>query len=157
MQTQRVILTPKTVLCFSVCVDKNRGYDFSGHLYDGLSARVRLFRNVEELLRIMSMYDSRVYPQMLCELRDFNVSPRRYEHRGRVGRMEKQPKTQPEIVPGQKATFVVHVQYRQNATWQGSVDWLENKRSQKFRSSLELIKLMDSALNADGADTPKWE
>ncbi|NLC78547.1 MAG: hypothetical protein GX683_02310 [Ruminococcaceae bacterium] len=45
-----------------------------------------------------------------------------------------------------KATFVVTVLYRQNATWQGTLKWLEGGREEKFRSALELIKLMDSAV-----------
>ncbi|PNV60795.1 hypothetical protein C0033_17575 [Clostridium sp. chh4-2] len=48
---------------------------------------------------------------------------------------------------GDKATFVVHVQYRQNATWQGNVMWAENQQSASFRSALELLKLIDSALD----------
>ncbi len=45
-----------------------------------------------------------------------------------------------------KATFVVTVLYRQNATWQGTLKWLEGGKEEKFRSALELIKLMDSAV-----------
>lgn len=47
-----------------------------------------------------------------------------------------------------QATFIVHVQYRQNATWQGQVTWAEKEKIQSFRSALELIKLMDSALDS---------
>lgn len=45
-----------------------------------------------------------------------------------------------------KGTFVVHVYHCENATWQGEVVWAEQNRTQKFRSALELLKLMDSAL-----------
>ena len=48
---------------------------------------------------------------------------------------------------GEKGTFVVHVQYRQNATWQGTVVWADKNKSQQFRSALELMKLIDSALD----------
>ena len=48
---------------------------------------------------------------------------------------------------GQDATFVVHVKYRQNATWQGTVTWDDKNKQQNFRSALELIKLMDSAMD----------
>lgn len=53
-------------------------------------------------------------------------------------------------------TFVVHVQYYENATWQGEVVWAEKDKKKKFRSTLELIKLMDSALN-DTDDSSKKE
>ncbi|KUJ24914.1 hypothetical protein AR437_03050 [Christensenella hongkongensis] len=48
-------------------------------------------------------------------------------------------------VTGKKATFIVQIQYRQNATWQGQVVWSEKNEKKKFRSALELIKLIDSA------------
>ena len=50
------------------------------------------------------------------------------------------------IEPGKKATFLIQVQYRQNATWQGEITWVEKKESIRFRSALELIKLIDSAV-----------
>ena len=34
----------------------------------------------------------------------------------------------------------------ENETWQGKVIWAEKNRAQYFRSSLELLKLMDRAL-----------
>lgn len=43
-------------------------------------------------------------------------------------------------------TFVVDIKCRQNHTWQGTVNWVEQKKTLPFRSALELIKLMDSAM-----------
>lgn len=61
------------------------------------------------------------------------------------------------IEPGEKATFIVHVQFRQNANWQGNIQWVESKKSQKFRSTLEMIKLMDEALESlSHEDSAKW-
>lgn len=47
---------------------------------------------------------------------------------------------------GKIATFTVRVIFRQNASWQGSVAWLEGGSEQRFRSVLELLLLMDSAM-----------
>ena len=47
-------------------------------------------------------------------------------------------------------TFIIKIYNRQNATWQGSVTWVEEHREQKFRSALELLKLIDGAM--DGKD-----
>ena len=47
---------------------------------------------------------------------------------------------------GALCTFAVRILFRQNASWQGSVIWLEEKREESFRSALELVLLMDSAL-----------
>ena len=42
-----------------------------------------------------------------------------------------------------KGTFIVNVMFRENATWQGE------KKKQYFRSALELIKMIDGALNSE--------
>ena len=45
-------------------------------------------------------------------------------------------------------TFVVRVDSRERATWQGQVIWTDQNRKQYFRSSLELLRLMEDAMNA---------
>ena len=44
-------------------------------------------------------------------------------------------------------TFIVKILNKQNSTWQGSVTWVEEQRTQNFRSALELLKLIDGALD----------
>lgn len=43
-------------------------------------------------------------------------------------------------------TFIINVKCRQNHTWQGTVKWIEGQKEVPFRSALELIKLIDSAM-----------
>ncbi len=51
------------------------------------------------------------------------------------------------------ASFLLHVQFRQNAGWQGQLLWINQKRSLAFRSFLELATLLDRALlYATGAE-----
>ena len=50
---------------------------------------------------------------------------------------------------GHKASFIVRVTSRQNATWQRSISWTERGVTKHFRSALELIKLIDSALDEE--------
>ena len=47
-----------------------------------------------------------------------------------------------------KGTFVVKVDRCQNGTWQGQVVWADENKTERFRSMLELVKLMDEALAA---------
>ena len=54
--------------------------------------------------------------------------------------------------PPDKRTFIVKVEFSQNSTWQGRVIWAEENRSVRFRSALELVKLMDEAIS-EGAQT----
>lgn len=46
----------------------------------------------------------------------------------------------------EKATFVVDVLYRSASSWQGNLKWLEGNKESAFRSEMELLSLMDSAL-----------
>lgn len=48
---------------------------------------------------------------------------------------------------GELATFVIHVKYRQNSTWQGDIFWTEKQEKRNFRSALEMLKLIDGALD----------
>lgn len=45
--------------------------------------------------------------------------------------------------------FVVSVKSQENHTWQGTVSWIEGKKQVNFRSALELLKLMDSAMEKE--------
>ena len=54
-------------------------------------------------------------------------------------------------MPGQNSereTFVVKILNTQNDTWQGTVTWTDGRRSENFRSALELMNLIGSALDA---------
>ena len=53
---------------------------------------------------------------------------------------------QPRVIAGKKATFALSVRFRQHSSWQGYVTWLDKGQKQNFRSVLELIFLVDSAL-----------
>lgn len=47
-------------------------------------------------------------------------------------------------------SFLVRIVNTQNATWQGKITWVDKNQTQDFRSALELIKLIDSALEEKG-------
>lgn len=72
------------------------------------------------------------------------------------------PRTFPTIVPeigsritplcprkGALATFRIQVIFRQHTSWQGIVSWQDRQQEQSFRSVLELVLLMDSALRSE--------
>ena len=48
---------------------------------------------------------------------------------------------------GKDSTFIIHVKYRQNASWQGEVTWVDKQKKEYFRSALELVRLIDSAMS----------
>ena len=94
------------------------------------------FRSLSQLLITMEKHlNSTRFPQAFEEMRIFGepTAPEEPEGGEWVG-------------SGKLATFAIRVLFRQNASWQGSVTWLEGGQDERFRSVLELIFLMDSAL-----------
>lgn len=47
------------------------------------------------------------------------------------------------------ATFVVHVSSTENGSWQGELTWADENEKMNFRSAMELIKLIDGALQKE--------
>lgn len=47
---------------------------------------------------------------------------------------------------GKCATFEIRILFRQHASWQGSVLWVEDRSEECFRSALELVLLINSVL-----------
>ena len=59
---------------------------------------------------------------------------------------------------GKDNTFIIKIMNKQNSTWQGSVNWVEGETTQRFRSALEMLKLMDGALEEnEGSGEEKVE
>ncbi len=44
------------------------------------------------------------------------------------------------------AAFLIRIRFRQNASWQGTIQWLEARKSRHFRSFLEMTLLIRQAL-----------
>ena len=47
------------------------------------------------------------------------------------------------------ATFTIQIKFTRNATWQGSITWIEGRKTQNFRSELEMLKLMSEAAESE--------
>lgn len=62
--------------------------------------------------------------------------------------LEEAPCYAGEMTQGNIATFELRLLFRQHASWQGEILWLEKNTRQNFRSVLELVCLMDSALRS---------
>lgn len=131
-----------------VCVDKYKnGGVPAGRIYNPGLEGAMTFRCITQFLLCMEeLLDQMRFPQPFAVARAFGTAapPGTGSHSG------KEEKTQ-----GALATFVVRVFFRQNASWQGSVTWEEAGREESFRSALELLLLMDSALKEAQAAADK--
>lgn len=56
---------------------------------------------------------------------------------------------------GKMSTFAVQILFRRNASWQGTIIWIDKNKKQNFRSVLELITLLNSAL--EDTRYAKWQ
>lgn len=52
-------------------------------------------------------------------------------------------------VLGDKPEFLIRILYRDHVSWQGEIHWLDGDRKVYFRSFLELIALMQEAVESD--------
>jgi hypothetical protein len=104
---------------------------------------VRMIETMEEV------FDSKGFPQMFLKPRTFannegalrkNKSVKNYAMKDI---MEFRTAERPGV---SKCTFEIAVRFRQNATWQGQIVWVEKNLKQNFRSVLEMLRLMDEAL-----------
>lgn len=46
-------------------------------------------------------------------------------------------------------TFIVHINKSENDTWQGQVTWADKDEKLNFRSAMELMSIIDAALNTE--------
>lgn len=121
----------------TVCIDSYENDVLTGRLYNPYLDTGQAFGSMTQFLfRMEQLLDTMNFPQSSTATRTFEEAPKAWH-----------PKPETEFRKGQAATFLVKVLFRQNASWQGSIIWQEGGREQSFRSVLELIFLMDSALS----------
>jgi hypothetical protein len=127
----------------------------AGHLYSGYYRRAFAFKSETELLFALDrLCDSMQFPQASSQSRSFESKYTKMLVRKVENFMESEIETD---VKQDRATFLVHIKFRQNATWQGSITWMEQEKTQNFRSALEMLKLMDEARHPSAKEIVDWE
>ena len=108
-----------------------------GRFHVASNQEARAFKGLSQLLLgIDSELNRENFPQSFSELRKFNVPSQKSDSLLVFTNQEK----------GKMATFFVRILFRQNASWQGTLTWVEGGQEEYFRSVLELVGLMDNAL-----------
>jgi len=136
-----------------VCADKKDG-GISGRIYCQLLSKPVEFTDIVNLIQTTEkIFDSYSFPHPYMAMRTFK------SHRG-TPEKRKEPlrhMVYDEMMAnkGELGTFVVSIRYRQNATWQGSIKWVEEKKEMNFRSALEMLSLMKDAIGDEpGQEQP---
>ena len=127
-------------LCaFFVCVDNYEHEVPKGRIVNSQNkVEIAFHGTVDFLKKMEALLRETNFPQPFAENRSFRSRP---DHRT-VTASSNTGKT------GNLATFSLKVLFRQNSSWQGAVTWMEGNQEMSFRSVLELLLLMDSALIA---------
>lgn len=110
-----------------------------GWLINPMLEGKRYFANLTQLLFLIEdLHEELRLPRSSMEMRNFKNESER------AVRLLQQP---PDDTDGKPiATFKLEILFRQNASWQGRLIWIETSSESSFRSTLELINLIDSAL-----------
>lgn len=142
---------PENLKAGLISIDSYENKKMTGRLWYGHQGKESHFDNLMQLvLLIDKAMGEMVLPEEYVKCKSF--SPPDY----RPNKTIYAPTELSEPEPGILTTFKVKILFRQNASWQGTVTWIENKQEQSFRSALELIMLMDSALAfADGFNSER--
>lgn len=121
-----------------VCIDDYTNKIMRGRIYNPhLPNGVEFAGVMDLLLQMEKMFEDLKCPQAFSSLRTFRPG-----NGERIAPAE----ASKDIREGAVATFSLRILFRQNSSWQGSVMWHEGKTEEPFRSVLELLMLMDSAL-----------
>ena len=99
------------------------------------------FGSTTQLLKMLDQFQDEIsYPEKSME-------PRSFGREGAKSLAELTKAREPAKSRKTLASFEISILFRQNASWQGSVVWMEKASSAEFRSVLELIFLIDSGLS----------
>ena len=128
---------------------------FSGRVFSNHYRKTFEFHNeIEMMLGMKDLFDSIDFPQAAYQTRSFYDKPIKKTERKAVDSLGN---TFENTSDNSKTTFVVNVQYRQNSSWQGSITWVEQNRTQNFRSVFEMIQLMNEASCQGEIQKISWE
>ena len=119
-----------------ICVDSYHHSILQGRFYNPLLNEGQSFQSLSQFITKMEQtLDGMEFPKAYTITRTFSPPPERP-----LG------PTSTVYQEGTLATFSLRILFRQNASWQGSITWLDKNQEQSFRSVLELILLFDNAL-----------
>lgn len=127
-----------------ICIDSRKDGKETGRLYSCYSRDPAAFDDPYQLLLMMEEVMEKInYPQASVALRRYGgKADTNYVKREKPEKVMEQRELLE--IRGEKATYAIRIQYRQYATWQGELVWLEKNIAKSFNSELEMLKLMDN-------------
>lgn len=130
-----------------LCVDYYRDEKINGRIYHRYQTEpIRIGGMLEAVFEIDAFFDRLGYPFPGTESHYFI----KHEKTQRIKMTRKLSDEKMLKNNGEQGTFIIRVEQRQHSSWQGRVTWVEEGKTENFRSALELLKMIDGAL--DGRD-----
>ena len=121
-----------------LCVDSYRNAVLDGRLYSPSLEMERFTSLSQFLIRMEDILDETQMPQSYTTARRFSSLLLQEDNRCSSRSFRK----------GAAATFDLQILFRQHSSWQGILTWRERGVEHSFRSVLELVILLDSALRS---------
>lgn len=152
-------ISKAVVSAVRICIDAYNDSGWMGRIYTRLKKEPIEFRNMDKMIDILgSFWDIIGFPMESTIRRQFTdrqVLQSQLQKRVAIEVSYPEDGSKDKIKVelseedmdnkhGEQGTFIVKIRYRQNATWQGHVTWVEKNKTVPFRSALELIRLLDS-------------
>lgn len=130
-----------------LCVDYYQDEKINGRIYHRYQTEpIRIGGMLEAVFEIDAFFDRLGYPFPGTESHYFI----KHEKTQRIKMTRKLSDEEMLKNNGEQGTFIIRVEQRQHSSWQGRVTWVEEGKTENFRSALELLKMIDGAL--DGRD-----
>lgn len=128
-----------------LCVDYYRDEKINGRIYHRYQTEpIRIGGMLEAVFEIDAFFDRLGYPFPGTEIHCFI----KHEKTQRIKMTRKLSDEEMLKNNGEQGTFIIRVEQRQHSSWQGRVTWVEEGKTENFRSALELLKMIDGALDS---------
>lgn len=150
---ENVKLSGDVVSHFMVYVDSADSGILSGMFFNDYMDKPANFCDLTQLFLLMDSWSNKMNcPKEYFEPRYFvkeeeEKKSRQAEEIKPLSAFQKRRNTRE---CGNLATFKIDILFRQNASWQGNISWQEKRSQVSYRSLLELMRIIVSAVLHDG-------
>lgn len=129
-----------------VCVDDAANGMFRGRIVGKRLNAAISFSDINDfILQVDALLDMQRFPQAFQRIRSFTEKALPNVPAVLTSAELNTPSIENEH--GKAATCILLISSRQNASWQGTVEWMDSQVKQTFSSTLELLRLLDAHLN----------
>lgn len=150
--TQSYIGIRNGVVC---CINEYDGLECKGYFVHGYSRdKVSFLSATELLMKLEELFRELNFPHAATNERRFQPIRPNYHHEEKERVMSDNEMLKHH---GEAGTFIIRVQQKQNSSWQGRITWVDADKTVYFRSTWEMVKLIDSALHSEDDEKVSWE